>query len=278
MELLEFDNVSFNDLNISNLSWSEYSRVQKQKSFLKDQNYRANAKKNGFYKYGKPYLPTYRKNKFGFRTDEFFITDSFIALGDSNTYGAYQHEDRTWPYYLTELLGIKNFNLGVPGSSIDQCYVILKKYIELIKPQYVFFLIPNLNRNYTWLGDNFRVYNSEPESTFSSNTSLKSKYENLTLAVMDSVELDNINSTQHQELKYYKYLDAIYNVCQEHNATLIHLLDPSASHRVQFKVPDMTIDDSYALDFKHYGHLFMIRVANYFFKYYDSKGNSQDFI
>jgi len=278
MALLQFTNASFNDLQISKLDWSIDRRDAKQNDFFKSPKYIANAKQNGFYKKNKPIPPTYKRNKYGFRSDEFFKTDSFIALGDSNTYGAYQYEERTWPSYLTESLGIKNFNLGVPGASIAQCYVVLRKYIDLIRPKYVFLLIPNLARNYTWLDDNYYGYNIEDESTFSDNTALKKKYSKDTLLILDSIEIDSTNSLELQELNYYKYTDAIYNVCEEYGAKLVYLLNPSCPHRHYFRVQDMVVDDSYALDYRHFGHLYMKRIADYFFKNYDSKKNCEDFI
>lgn len=278
MELLQFTNAHFNDLQISKLDWSIDRRDAKQNDFFKDPKYIANAKQNGFYKNNKPLLPTYKRNEYGFRSDEFFKTDSFIALGDSNTYGAYQYEERTWPFYLAESLGIKSFNLGVPGASIAQCYVILKKYISLIRPKYVFLLIPNLARSYTWLDDNYYGYNTESDSTFCTNSSLKKKYSKDTLLILDSIEIDSINSLEYQELNYYKYTDAIYNVCEEYGAKLVYLLNPSCPHRHYFRVEDMIVDDSYALDYRHFGHLYMKRISNYFFKNYDSKKNCEVYI
>lgn len=257
------------------LIFDKDKRRKKEEAFLVHKKFKNNGLKNGYYKNGSPVFPEYRSNSLGFRSDEFDSSyESFIALGDSNTYGAYQYENRTWPYFLSKLLNKKYFNLGAPGASIAQCYHILKDYIHKINPSEVFFLIPSLEREYTWIFDNFYAYDTTDfGSKFSIHPQMVARYPDSFNKLLDIMEMDKIMNVKNMELNLFKYLDAIENLCFVKNCKLRFILNPSANHRAHFHTPDIIFDDSYAIDFKHAGHLYQERIANYFFEKKDIEFN-----
>lgn len=263
------------DLKPYKLLFNPHKRRKKEEEFLSQKRFKDLALKNGFYKNGSPVFPEYKSNSWGFRSNEFVNTnESFIALGDSNTYGAYQHENRTWPFYLSKLIKREYFNLGVPGASIAQCYRVLKDHIDKINPSEVFFLIPSLEREYTWIYDNFYDYDtSDFGSKFSENPKMIENFPMDFNKLMDIIEIDKIMNVKNMELNLFKYLDAIENLCFTKNCELRYILNPSANHRTYFFTPEIRFDDSYAIDGKHAGHLYQERIAKYFFNKKDLQFN-----
>jgi MoaA/NifB/PqqE/SkfB family radical SAM enzyme len=89
---------------------------------------------------------TYNLNNYGFRTTEFTETENFIALGCSFTFGIGLPEEEIWTSLLSNQLNLKNWNLGVPGSSSDTSYRLSKYFIPMLKPKFVVMLEPPDNR------------------------------------------------------------------------------------------------------------------------------------
>lgn len=263
------------DLKPFKLIFNADKRRKKEEAFLVHKKFKNNALKNGYYKNGSPVFPEYKSNSWGFRSNEFDNTnESFIALGDSNTYGAYQYENRTWPFYLSKLIKKQYFNLGVPGASIAQCYRILRDHIDKINPSEVFFLIPSLEREYTWIYDNFYPYDTANfGSKFSENPKMVARFPDSFNKLLDIMEMDKIMNVKNMELNLFKYLDAIENLCFTKNCKFRYIINPSANHRAHFITPEIMFDDSYAIDGRHAGHLYQERIAKYFFDKKDLQFN-----
>lgn len=84
----------------------------------------------------------YNYNSLGFRDQEFDDRPCGIALGCSLTEGTGLPADKTWPFILGEKIGIKIWNLGVAGASMDTCFRMLDYFIPILKPKFVILLDP----------------------------------------------------------------------------------------------------------------------------------------
>lgn len=93
---------------------------------------------NAWWDIHEPY--TYKNNSYGFRFDKDFKNfdnltlndwrNMYICLGCSWTYGTGMRSEYTWPKMLTDKLGEKCLNLGVPGTGIQTSYRILEAWIK----------------------------------------------------------------------------------------------------------------------------------------------------
>jgi hypothetical protein len=84
----------------------------------------------------------YTYNSHGFRCEEFDSRPSVLALGCSFTEGTGLPIEQTWPFYLSQMLGLHVWNLGSGGASIDTVFRMLDYYIKRLNVQHVFLLIP----------------------------------------------------------------------------------------------------------------------------------------
>lgn len=82
----------------------------------------------------------YRFNSHGFRADEFEPDEkSIIFLGCSFTLGTGLTYEHTWPYIVSQSLGVKNYNLGISGGSNDSAFRLGNHFIPQLKPSLVIF-------------------------------------------------------------------------------------------------------------------------------------------
>jgi len=98
--------------------------------------------------YYTPWLYDYKRNSFGFRSAEFHEDTELAVLGCSHTYGVGMPLEYTWPSFVCDITGIKDYvNLGMPGSSIFFQVRLLANYINKYgSPKIVLANFPNLNR------------------------------------------------------------------------------------------------------------------------------------
>jgi len=83
----------------------------------------------------------YKFNSHGFRADEFESTDpGVVFIGCSHTLGVGLPVESTWAHRVSTELKLKNYNLGVGGSSNDTAFRLLYHWIEQLKPSLVVFL------------------------------------------------------------------------------------------------------------------------------------------
>lgn len=89
---------------------------------------------------------TYQFNSHGFRDSEFTEESSILALGCSFTEGIGLTAEQVWPKLLEKQLGIKVWNLGIGGSSLDTAFRMLTYYINKLNISTVFLLEPPMHR------------------------------------------------------------------------------------------------------------------------------------
>lgn len=84
---------------------------------------------------------TYKFNSHGFRADEFDSTEPGVMfLGCSHTLGVGLPVESTWTHKVSSSLRLKNYNLGVGGSSNDTAFRLAYHWIEQLEPSLVVFL------------------------------------------------------------------------------------------------------------------------------------------
>ena len=88
----------------------------------------------------------YSYNSHGYRCKEFDSRPCALALGCSFTEGIGLYTEQTWPHMLASMLDLTVWNLGSGGASIDTTFRILEYYIDSLKPESVFLLIPPESR------------------------------------------------------------------------------------------------------------------------------------
>lgn len=95
--------------------------------------------------YGDP-RPTIYINNIGLRDDDFTYNEkqqNVLMIGDSMTFGTGVNGDETFPEILQSKLKVKYgtdwnvINAGHIGYTIDNYYLLLKKYYEIVKPKVV---------------------------------------------------------------------------------------------------------------------------------------------
>jgi hypothetical protein len=89
---------------------------------------------------------SYSYNQQGFRSDNFDLSPSYIALGCSFTEGVGLPIEQTWPFLLSKKLSKNIWNLGVGGTGLDTCFRLLDYYINELNILGVFLLTPDTSR------------------------------------------------------------------------------------------------------------------------------------
>lgn len=90
---------------------------------------------------------SYKFNSHGFRADEFNSTNSgVISIGCSHTLGMGLPVESTWTHQVSTALKLKNYNLGVGGSSNDTAFRLAHYWIDQLRPDLVIFLSADRTR------------------------------------------------------------------------------------------------------------------------------------
>lgn len=93
-----------------------------------------------------PETITYSYNHQSFRSEEFDDRPAGVALGCSHTMGTGNRLEQTWPWVLSELLGMHVWNLGVGSSGLDTNLRLLDHYIKILRPRFVVHAVPSVGR------------------------------------------------------------------------------------------------------------------------------------
>lgn len=110
-------------------------------------------KKNPHPKYLKGF--DYRFNNYGYRCDDFDLENDkykILTIGCSVSFGFGLPYEETYAYLLCDRLSrkynisIKNYNLSHIGEGMDYIARTLFQTIDIIKPDYVILLFPDINR------------------------------------------------------------------------------------------------------------------------------------
>lgn len=184
------------------------------------------------------YLSTpvlYNINEYGFRTVfDFDNSESIITLGCSHTFGVGNRENEIWPYYLSQNLNLKLYNLGVPGGAMSSCFRVLTSWIDKIRPKLVILFEPHSARREFF-------NNGEIVGMLPSNR----RFAKLREFYDDDEDVNNTSIIR----------NAIENICNKHNSKFFYF-----EHGFE-TVPERGIIDR-GRDLQHFGpksHLAMSR-------------------
>jgi hypothetical protein len=90
---------------------------------------------------------TYKFNSHGFRADKFDSTDPGVMfIGCSHTLGVGLPVESTWAHIVSSELKLKNYNLGIGGSSNDTAFRLVHYWIDQLRPDLVIFLSADRTR------------------------------------------------------------------------------------------------------------------------------------
>jgi len=212
--------------------WSEHQRDPVKLQYLRQQGWLH------------PQAIEYNVNIHGFRGEDFTGVVDAVALGCSYTFGHALPQDQMWTWELTQTLGIKIANLGINGAGVASCFRVLKYWLPRLKPKWIFFLLPHLNRLEVVISDmSSRMYAGiyHPGSTQDSDKFLRDYW------------LTDYNALLERErsILAMKYL-------AEANQSHIIILPVEQAEQQFWQANDL------ARDFSHPGPVFQQRVADFF--------------
>jgi len=79
----------------------------------------------------------YKFNSYGFRSDEFSSDSGMVSLGCSHTCGVGIPIENSWTSIVSNSLNLKNFNLGISGSSNDTAFRLAHNWLHQLRPKIV---------------------------------------------------------------------------------------------------------------------------------------------
>jgi len=177
----------------------------------------------------------YRFNSHGFRSEEFDDSgNSMISLGCSHTFGIGLPNELIWNSVVSTALGLKNYNLGIGGSSNDTAFRLANHYIPLLRPQVVIFLSTERSRFELNTADN----TIEDLGVWNTFQDAKQFWQHW------------ITNDLNSNMNYEKNQLAIKAICQQHGVKYLHIEALSVS----------LLD--YARDLQHYGPKTHKGIAN----------------
>lgn len=160
---------------------------------------------------------TYQYNNFGYRTYDDFNKDDdgIVTLGCSFTEGIGLHLEHTWGYKISQELDKKLWNLGEGGFGLDKCYYNLLAFIDYLKFDDIFLLIP----------PNFRFCFYTRDNIFWKRRGVMWVSKNVN-DWFDNKETNEImfNSETTETLRQLSYLHAIKYLASKNNKNL-YVLD-----------------------------------------------------
>jgi len=152
---------------------------------------------------------TYKFNHYGFRADEFNSMDpNVIFLGCSHTQGIGLPIENTFAHIVSTNLGLKNYNLGIGGSSNDTAFRLAYYYIPRLKPTAVIFLSTEKTRFELHTDDN-RVENFGPWHNSCDNA-------------IGDFKKHWFSNDVNNKMNYLKNLLAIQQLCFDSNIKFYH--------------------------------------------------------
>jgi hypothetical protein len=176
----------------------------------------------------------YRYNEHGFRCDSFNVKSEFpiLFLGCSMTSGDGLPVEDTWAYKIYQKIQTKKninipfWSLAVSGSSIDLQSLYLLSAIDLIKPKFIFFLLPPIARRYFYLNTKSVMYNPIIKYMFSPDTLTETEY--YTIQKAQGLLADE----DYMMFESLKSLMAIDSICERYQTKILYTYweDISSSH------------------------------------------------
>lgn len=196
----------------------------------------------------------YANNSHGFRTVEFDHKENFIAVGCSFTYGIGLPQHQVWPELLSQQLGIPVYNLGIPGSSSDTCYRVVKHYVPLLEPKFVVMFEPRRSRLEIFL-DNYQTHVCQHDTSHPLDQDLWIKH-------WQTCE-------KNQDIQAEKNRDAIAHVCHSHGIDFYYYAENYWYGGIENSFPGIGM--SLARDLKHPGASFNRHLAMKMFQDINNK-------
>jgi hypothetical protein len=181
---------------------------------------------------------TYKFNTYGFRADEFDSTSpSVVFIGCSHTLGVGLPVESTWAHIVSTKLKLKNYNLGVGGSSNDTAFRLLYHWIKQLKPSLVVFLSADRARLELHL-DHDQIYDLSAWP--------------IGFPMIDNFTKSWLGNDTNSNMNYLKNTLAIKQLCSEHSIKY-----------VQETVSSIHAIDK-ARDLQHYGEKTNRGIASMF--------------
>jgi len=129
------------------VKWAGSDNFETFKKHIKHPTSQAQLEELGFLD---PDCISYSFNSHGFRDDEFTNEPAVIALGCSCTQGIGVRQYATWPRQLSDMLGLRVWNLGVSGSASDTAYRLAEYWLDHLNIKCVAMLVPDIDRFEIW--------------------------------------------------------------------------------------------------------------------------------
>jgi hypothetical protein len=124
--------------------WSGYDNQERWQRNLQDPVCRKQLEQNGWLS---PHPPiNYSYNSHAFRDEELDDRPCGLALGCSFTEGIGVAHHQTWPAQLEQLVGLKIWNMGIGGTSIETCFRAMETWVPVLQPRFVAMLDPPTTR------------------------------------------------------------------------------------------------------------------------------------
>lgn len=263
----------------------EQTGVAELREAVKDpKEFKKYVKKGWIDEYGDIIHLRYKYNKYGYRectADNIVHKEpSILTLGCSDTFGAGNFLENTWPYVVSKALDKPVLNGGIPGGSFSEAYKTLLYAIPQMKIDTVMLLIPERARElyFYWDKDSkyvrkttitpavLTVYDKDPDSIDSRRKQLIELYK-ATFLTDETIALS-----------FKKNLDAIQNLCKSNNINLIFIPNPIYyGHNKEYEEygyltlgKEFKMKSKYpkARDFLHYGEEYQSDIAQYFIERY----------
>lgn len=156
---------------------------------------------------------SYRFNSLGFRSEEFSQCDNAVFLGCSHTVGVGLPIENTYPYYVSKALGLKCYNLGIGGGSLDLAFRLSYYLLKELRPKIVFLLCPS----------RFRIELFEGQDLISFLPADPTTHKNLSYFYKCFLE----NDTNHF-MNQQKNILAIQHLCKNLDIKFVCINDPQA--------------------------------------------------
>jgi len=204
------------------IKWSGMDHQKAFEQHVKDPTLRAQLEELG---YLDPDCISYSFNSHGFRDDEFTNDLAVMALGCSFTEGVGVAQYATWPRQLSNMMGMRVWNLGVGGSSSDTAYRLAEYWLDHLNIKYVAMLVPNIDRFEVW-------HDGRP------HVIMHSSYQNFDISEYNKIYWTN---SENGQINQNKNLCAIKQLCNERQIPF----------RFQFKDKWNNVD--FGRDLSHWG-------------------------
>lgn len=156
---------------------------------------------------------SYDLNSYGFRCDEFEEKqESILFLGCSLTLGYGIPKEKSWTHLVAQSLGLKEYNLGVGGGSLDCAFKLYNVWQPIIKAKYTVLLIPPAPR--------FEVFANESYYNIGSWIKLHPRNMGFSSSVIEHY-VDMLTNDEYMQTLKDRNCHAIKNLAKETNSSLI---------------------------------------------------------